>query len=848
MHFATQQTSKTTENVSPTKLLLRSSLLAFLILLCICTTYALNTAVTMAATYTKTNTRPKLSGNEYFASPTGSNDGSGTIEDPWDLQTAFNKSTVIQPGDILWLRDGVYGTGGSTLFYTKLNGTATQPIIIRQYPGERATINGGIVAQSSTNPTYTSSYNWFWGFEITNTSLNRMVTPEERSTGLNLLTQGHKAINLVINNTGHPGIGFWRPVTEGEIYGSIFWGTGIYDTAYPGYSGNRGSAIYAQNEVGTRFIEDNISFRTFTTGMKAYTVNSFINGFNFIGNTIFDTPEWLLFVSSDHNPARDLVIKNNMLYRNKHDPNQTLQAGATDMINARIEDNYIVGGKSDLYSLSAKKWENLSVINNTIIGSKALSEYLPNQNISSILWNNNSYFGGTYSPKQFNFDGTFYNFENWKNMSNFDASSTYTAEFPTGQQIFVRKNKYEPKRANITIYNHGMAPTAIVDLSAILVRGDKYEIRDAQNFFGKPIMKGKYNGYRSFEPEIELPLYLTDVSPIVGDTPTINNVHTLAEFNSFVLVPVEAQTTFVPQTQAVIIDPPGALFGDKVTVSMKSKTRDAVIRYTLDGTEPGANSTVYVNPITVASNTTIKAMAFYQGYDSSIRTQAKFAKYDIDNGLQGHWSFKEGSGTIVADGTSTIGDGQIIGNPQWVNGRYDSALKLDGVDDYVMIGPTTQPNAFTISFWAKGEYDDDYGVVVGNAGGWPQTNYLTHLNVRENATNYFALSTYSTTQQTSTGNTAYDCKDMTLWNHYAAAYDGSNMKTYCNGRLINTVPLTGTVGSGGTLVFGRWGSGDHHYFKGTIDEVRIYNRALENYDIVKLADEPMVSNENILVR
>ena len=43
---------------------------------------------------------------EWYAAPTGSPSGNGTILNPWDLQTALNNTTQILPGDILWLRGG----------------------------------------------------------------------------------------------------------------------------------------------------------------------------------------------------------------------------------------------------------------------------------------------------------------------------------------------------------------------------------------------------------------------------------------------------------------------------------------------------------------------------------------------------------------------------------------------------------------------------------------------------------------------------------------------------------------------------------------------------------------------
>ena len=76
---------------------------------------------------------------EYYVSPTGSDGNSGTLISPWQtLEYALGK---LSPGDTLNLRGGVYYENG---IKTDLKGTASAPITIRSYPGERAVIDGGV--------------------------------------------------------------------------------------------------------------------------------------------------------------------------------------------------------------------------------------------------------------------------------------------------------------------------------------------------------------------------------------------------------------------------------------------------------------------------------------------------------------------------------------------------------------------------------------------------------------------------------------------------------------------------------------------------------------------------------
>src|SRR5205807_2442652 len=75
----------------------------------------------------------------YYVSPSGSPSGDGSAARPWDLRTALAQPAVVHPGDTIWLRGGTY-SGGAAGFTSNLLGTPSTPIVVRQYPGERATL------------------------------------------------------------------------------------------------------------------------------------------------------------------------------------------------------------------------------------------------------------------------------------------------------------------------------------------------------------------------------------------------------------------------------------------------------------------------------------------------------------------------------------------------------------------------------------------------------------------------------------------------------------------------------------------------------------------------------------
>jgi len=80
--------------------------------------------------------------------------------------------------------------------------------------------------------------------------------------------------------------------------------------------------------------------------------------------------------------------------------------------------------------------------------------------------------------------------------------------------------------------------------------------------------------------------------------------------------PVAAATyTLVAATPTFSIAP--GVYTDPQLVGLQSATSNAVIRYTLDGTTPTALSPIYTAPISIASLTTIKAIAMLTGFTNS---------------------------------------------------------------------------------------------------------------------------------------------------------------------------------------------------------------------------------------
>ncbi len=471
---------------------------------------------------------PTAGAAEYYAAPDASAGGNGSKARPWGLETALALAQAIKPGDTVWVRGGTYrGT-----FASELTGSPSQPILVRQYPGERATLD----CSTSTLPALTinGAWAWYWGLEVCSSWPDRS---RPRAAGLSIYGPNTKCINLVVHDAG-VGIGSWSTATNSEICGCLVyfngWQGGLTDRGH-------GHAIYAQNAAGTKLFRDNILFDQFGFGVHVYTESGAIQGFELEGNAAFDNGLLTRQATRSDNyligglkPAAAIVLRQNFGYHTPgkgganlalgYQPIRLLQAlyGNAD---ALVQSNYLAGG-----GLLCKYWTNLTVRGNTfalLTGSVALD---PGPGALPCHWDDNQYFLTTSTP--FNFAGSALSFAEWKTRTGYDAASRLAASPPPTPQVFVRPNPYETNRANLIVFNWGRQETVPADLAGVLAPGVNIEVRNAQDFFGPPVWSGRYTGR-----PIQLPMTHLTIAQPVGAEGRARAPG--PDFNVFVVLPAQ---------------------------------------------------------------------------------------------------------------------------------------------------------------------------------------------------------------------------------------------------------------------------------------------------------------------
>ena len=208
-----------------------------------------------------------------------------------------------------------------------------------------------------------------------------------------------------------------------------------------------------------------------------------------------------------------------------------------------------------------------------------------------------------------------------------------------------------------------------------------------------------------------------------------------------------------------------------------------------------------------------------------------YGAINIEN-IVGMWLFDNDEDPLIAVDSSGRGHNGQIRGAQWIDGKFGKALLFDGVDDNVEVphaDDLTLPN-FTFTAWFNSAGPNNMWQGILGKEAWPIRNYsfYIHRDTKTLGCNFVHDGNEQQHKEVIAKTQVMDGH----WHHAAVTYDMKNYIIYTDGVVEGQRPVTNKPDENALPV--RIGTGGP--FNGMLDEVVIFNEALEAEDIIRIMD------------
>ena len=208
---------------------------------------------------------------------------------------------------------------------------------------------------------------------------------------------------------------------------------------------------------------------------------------------------------------------------------------------------------------------------------------------------------------------------------------------------------------------------------------------------------------------------------------------------------------------------------------------------------------------------------------------------NMNTALAGWWKFDENTGETANDASGQQRFGTVDGATS-ITGIAGNALAFDGIDDKVNLGTRASLDGtadFTVAAWIKTMAGKDQVIMQQRNGGF---NGQYQFMVRSNGQLRFFVFR-SNNQFNFDSGPDFRVNDG-LWHHVVAIRNGVTGLLYIDGVLANSIEGTFVAALDGDIeaAIGADIRDSNKYFHGSIDEVRLWSRALSTTEIQSFSD------------
>jgi serine/threonine protein kinase/formylglycine-generating enzyme required for sulfatase activity len=231
-------------------------------------------------------------------------------------------------------------------------------------------------------------------------------------------------------------------------------------------------------------------------------------------------------------------------------------------------------------------------------------------------------------------------------------------------------------------------------------------------------------------------------------------------------------------------------------------------------------------------------------WERTLREQKPAAAASLQEGLLAHFPLDETKGNEIANAVKGQPGGAYegTGQPEWVPGVLSRALRLDGKGGFNCSDALDMDRTDAMSFgcWFLAKLGNPRGCLIAKYDEGKESDRGFSLNLKLPADRVLVEWTHSYPEDTLIVQT--ELKEPTgRWRHLFVTYDGKSkaagVRIYIDGRPapmeVLKDQLTETIRNKVPLQIGRR-SPTRFPFQGALDDVRIYNRRLDDNEVASL--------------
>ncbi|MGI6198361.1 MAG: LamG domain-containing protein [Candidatus Cloacimonadaceae bacterium] len=198
---------------------------------------------------------------------------------------------------------------------------------------------------------------------------------------------------------------------------------------------------------------------------------------------------------------------------------------------------------------------------------------------------------------------------------------------------------------------------------------------------------------------------------------------------------------------------------------------------------------------------------------------------DLASGLVAYYPFNGNANDVSGCGNHGSVSGSVLCPDRF--GVPNKAYYFSGNNNFITINHSNVLNLqdMTLSLWVKFDRTNT-GEIFLSKGMFPDYNYKFEIYY-----NYLRFIVGLNNDQSMAQVRGYQTG---VWYFLTGTHDGNTLKLYINGNLANSIPCVGLAAQNTyPLILGKYVDGGY-CFKGTLDDIRVYNRVLADSEIMSL--------------